>query len=263
MNPWPIAPLGPKDLDFAIVNYDFTGLAADNLGPLPPLETAMDTILSDFAASIADQGVLIASMDGLFDDFANVLSELANDNFEQVAAAFDGIQAAGDGLLNDYVALVAPSSGSGGSGGVAIPIKTATGPLLHCDAAIAFSGSAPTIFPEHITVQFTNGANVPVKLLSLTLVQPAGGPFSATTDCTDAPLQPGESCNVTATLDRPSPAGTSAQVQAVTDFTTTPQTLCLSVGETGGGGGGGGGVCDPVTKICPIGSVAFGKGGTI
>lgn len=128
MNTWPIAPLRPKDLDFAVVNYDFTGLAADSLGPLPPLESAMDTDLVDIAASIADQTVLIASMDGIFDDAAGILDELANDNFNQVLGVFAGIQAAGDSLLNDYTTLVTPS-GSGGGGGGTGPATTYTAKL--------------------------------------------------------------------------------------------------------------------------------------
>ncbi len=38
MNPWPIAPITPKDLDFAVVNYDFTSFAGSEQADLPSLE---------------------------------------------------------------------------------------------------------------------------------------------------------------------------------------------------------------------------------
>ncbi len=105
MNPWPISPLGPKDLAFAAVNYDFTGLTADQLGPLPNLETAMDAHLADISTSIADQVVLVDSMAGDLDDLGNVLNELASDDFDQILADLAGIASAGDGLLNDFTTL--------------------------------------------------------------------------------------------------------------------------------------------------------------
>ena len=105
MNPWPISPLSPKDLAFTAVNYDFTGLTANELGPLPQLEAAMDANLADIGTSIADQTVLVASMAGDLDDLSNVLNELANDDFDQILADLAGIASAGDGLLNDFTTL--------------------------------------------------------------------------------------------------------------------------------------------------------------
>jgi|SRR5579864_1228331 len=105
MNPWPISPLTPQDLDFAVVNYDFVGLTADQLGPLPPLEDFMDTTSLDLAASIADQVVLIDSMAGDLDDLTTILNELANDDFEQILADLAGIASAGDSLLSDFTTL--------------------------------------------------------------------------------------------------------------------------------------------------------------
>jgi hypothetical protein len=110
MNPWPIAPLGAKDLDFAIVNYDFIDLTAGELGPLPSLEAAMDSNLADFATSIADQTVLVDSMAGDLDDLGNVLNELATDDFTQVLGDLAGIGSAGDSLLNDFTSQFAPTS---------------------------------------------------------------------------------------------------------------------------------------------------------
>jgi hypothetical protein len=105
MNPWPITPLGPKDLTFAVVNYDFTGLTADQLGPLPQLEAVMDSGALDLAASIADQVVLVDSMASDLDDLGNVLNELQSDDFEQILADLAGIAAAGDGMLNNFTSL--------------------------------------------------------------------------------------------------------------------------------------------------------------
>jgi hypothetical protein len=105
LSTWPIAPLGPNDLNFGVVNYDFTGLTAGELADLPNLEAAIDATLSDFGASIADQAVLIASMAGDLDDLSNVLNELASDDFEQVAADLAGIASAGDSLLNGFTLL--------------------------------------------------------------------------------------------------------------------------------------------------------------
>jgi hypothetical protein len=137
VNPWPIAPLAPKDLDFAIVNYGFTDLTAGDLGPLPPLESFLDSSLLDFAASIADQTVLIDSMAGDLDDLFSILNELGSDDFTSVLADLGTIASAGDSLLNSYIALfpdsgtppsppaptptptppTAPTAGGGGGGG--------------------------------------------------------------------------------------------------------------------------------------------------
>ncbi len=102
MNPWPISPLGTKDLTFGVVNYDFTGLTANELAPLQSLEGAMDTNLADIGTSIADQAVLIDSMAGDLDDLGNVLNELQTDDFEQILADLAGLAAAGDGMLKDF-----------------------------------------------------------------------------------------------------------------------------------------------------------------
>lgn len=150
MNPWPIAPLGTKDLDFAIVNYGFTDLAANDLGPLPPLEIAMDLDLADIAASIADQAVLIASMDGIFDDAAGIIDEISGDDFNTVLADLGSAATTGDSLLSDYTTLVTPTTGpppGGGGGGtcsgtpttysarVSIAFNASGSPLILCLSA--------------------------------------------------------------------------------------------------------------------------------
>lgn len=106
MNPWPISPLTPSDLDFAVVAYDFSSLTANELAPLPDLEVFMDSTLLDFAASLADQTALIDSMAGDLDDLSVILDELATDDFEQILADLAGIASTGDGLLNDLTNLV-------------------------------------------------------------------------------------------------------------------------------------------------------------
>jgi hypothetical protein len=106
MNPWPIAPLAESDLDFAVVNYDFTTLTATELGPADPLLAAIDSSLTEFGTSLADQTVLIDSMAGDLDDLGKVLDELATDDFEQIAADLAGIASTGDGILNDLTKLL-------------------------------------------------------------------------------------------------------------------------------------------------------------
>jgi hypothetical protein len=104
--PWPIAPLAQSDLDFAIVNYDFTGLTADQLGPGDGLLTAIDSSLADFLQSVADQTLLIASMASDLDDLAAVLSEIDADDASQIIADLAGISAAGDTLLGGFTSLI-------------------------------------------------------------------------------------------------------------------------------------------------------------
>jgi hypothetical protein len=105
-NPWPIAPLSASDLDFAVVDYDFTGLTADALADLPNLEAAMDELLAEIATSIADQTILIASMADDLDDLYTILDEVANDDVESVLADLAGIAAAGDSMLGDATTAV-------------------------------------------------------------------------------------------------------------------------------------------------------------
>ncbi|HYL64445.1 MAG TPA: hypothetical protein VE077_17665 [Candidatus Methylomirabilis sp.] len=106
MNPWPISPLTEKELSFSSVNYDFSGLTAEETASLPNLETAIDASLLESTASVADQETLIASMDDDLNDLPNILKEMATDDFEQIAADLAGIAAKGDGLLNDFASVL-------------------------------------------------------------------------------------------------------------------------------------------------------------
>jgi hypothetical protein len=105
MNPWPIAPLGTNDLDFATVNYDFTGLTAGDLSPTAGMLDAIDSAAADFSVSLADQTTLIDSMAGDLDDLGKVVDEMAGDDFEQIAADLAGIASTGDSLLSSFAGL--------------------------------------------------------------------------------------------------------------------------------------------------------------
>jgi hypothetical protein len=104
--PWPIRPLGTKDLAFAVKSYDFTGLTAHGLNGTPELLGAIDAAAAEFTTSLADQTVLIASMAGDLDDLGVILNEMSTDDFEQVLADLAGIAAAGDGLLSDLTKVL-------------------------------------------------------------------------------------------------------------------------------------------------------------
>jgi hypothetical protein len=106
MPPWPIAVLGPNDLDFAVVNYDFTGLTAGELGPLPPLETAMDTALFDISTSITDQTGFFDTLETDLLDAASIPGEIDNFDFNQTASDLAKAATAGDQLFSDYSSLV-------------------------------------------------------------------------------------------------------------------------------------------------------------
>jgi hypothetical protein len=105
VNPWPIAPVAASDLYFAVVAYDFTSLTGEETSQEDPLLDALDLVNADFATSIADQTVLIASMANDLDDLGKVLNEIATDDFEAIAADLAGIAAAGDGILTDFAKL--------------------------------------------------------------------------------------------------------------------------------------------------------------
>ena len=106
MSTWPISPLAQSDLDFAVVNYDFTGLTASELAPLQSFDDAIDLTLADTITSVADQAVLIASMAGDLDDLGNILNELAGDDFFVILAELSALQALADRELNDFIGLL-------------------------------------------------------------------------------------------------------------------------------------------------------------
>lgn len=91
MNPWPIAPLGIRDLNFQPVNYDFTTLTASELGDLPNMLASIDQTVNEFITSILDQSNLIASMENDLDDLGSILNEIDADNFDSIAVELAGI----------------------------------------------------------------------------------------------------------------------------------------------------------------------------
>ena len=102
MNPWPIAPLAPTDLDFAVVNYDFSGLTASELGNTGINDILLGLLENEFSISLSAQTRLIASMAGDLDDLGNILSELGTGDFDQVLAELAALAAIGDGFLLDF-----------------------------------------------------------------------------------------------------------------------------------------------------------------
>jgi len=102
MNPWPIAPLAPTDLNFAVVNYDFSGLTASELADTGISLINLDILANEFSISLSDQARLIASMAGDLDDLGNILSELGTGDFDQVLAELAALAAIGDGFLLDF-----------------------------------------------------------------------------------------------------------------------------------------------------------------
>jgi len=102
MNPWPIAPIGTNDLDFAVVNYDFSGLTASELGNTGINDILLGLLENEFSISLSAQTRLIASMAGDLDDLGNILSELGTDNFDQVLSELASLAAIGDGLLLEF-----------------------------------------------------------------------------------------------------------------------------------------------------------------
>jgi hypothetical protein len=223
MNPWPISPLGPKDLDFAVVNYGFTDLTGNEISPLPPIESAMDLLAEDIAASLADQAVLIASMDGIFDDFANVINELESDNSEQVLGLFAGIESAGTGLLNDYVTLVGPSNSGGGGGGGGGGCGTAA-----CDFSTAMNDVPLHSPPVTSGIPLSNNSNQDIQITDAKLSTPDPDILSATVP-TPQTVKPNTSIVGTVTVT-PGRVGTFCIEIALTAVGfSRPNIICVEV----------------------------------
>jgi hypothetical protein len=106
VNPWPIAPLTPADLDFAPVNYDFTGFTASELGGTDAILAAIDADLADAMASVADQQTLGAAMDGDLADMMEVLREIDVTQFESIFAEIWAAADATDSGFDKLATLV-------------------------------------------------------------------------------------------------------------------------------------------------------------
>lgn len=264
MNPWPIAPISPRDLDFSVVNYCFASFTANEETELPGLETAIDLTLLDFATSIADQTLLIADLFTGMDDVGLISGEIdSSDDVGQTLSDLSNSAAAADATLGDYNGQIGDNSG-GSSTPTTIPIQHATGPVLPCEARQGMGPGGCGSYPCSTVEQFVNIHKQVMHISSIVLVQaappppqplsansliappPGGfrltGPFSATTDCTGI-LQPGEGCRFTITLQTAPPPGAKAQLQFYHDQPGSPDVFCVDdgIGSSGIGGGGGGG----------------------
>ena len=90
MNAGPIAPLTKADLEFAVVNYDFTSLTASELQDLPNLEASIDELLAEFAADLAAQQAESAAMDADIAAMQGVIDEMEAEDFLSILGDLGG-----------------------------------------------------------------------------------------------------------------------------------------------------------------------------
>jgi hypothetical protein len=256
MNPWPITPLGTQDLDFAVVNYGFEGIAATALKDTPNLETAIDTDLTDFGVSISTQTPLLASLGDDLLDLPTVLTELDDGTVESNLADLGNAATAGDSLLNDFTSLFDTSGGggSGGGGGGAtggIAITNATGSPLPCNASLDWPPQGELITPFTISTKFQNISGTDVQVNGMALLQPHKGVFSATTDAQSI-VKAGATFTISITQNSAASNGDTVQVQVSFGQPAKTEVICWTVGQvTGGGGGGGRGGVGPTPILNP------------
>lgn len=248
MNSWPIPLLTPKDLDFAVVNYNFTSFTADFESELPTIEGFIDTTLLDFAASIAEQIPLIASLfDGL-DDLASIPGEIdASDNIASTLSDLANTAAAADATLGDFNGQIGGSAGgnNGGSTPGTVPIQNQTAQIdsTSCATGIPWPATNSEPLPFTQSVPLKNASQSTVQIASITLVQPHPGTFTAVTDCTGT-LAPGETCNVVITQNQEESNGVIFALDLKLSTPAKTERICLQVGlnvgaPTGGVGGSG------------------------
>lgn len=249
MNPWPIAPITNKDLDFAVINYDFTTFTANEQSELPSLEGALDLTLLDYAGSIAEQTALIADLFTGLDDVFTVLDEIGGDDLESIFPSLANAGAQGDAILTQYNGLIGDNSGGGGGGGpAAVPVQTATGPVLACNARQGFGPGACSAYPCEDTVPFANNSGSDLTIESITLIQATGGPWTVTTDAQSS-FRSGTTYHLTITATRAPQTNESAQIQIKVQGFSTPAVFCMD-GGIGSSGVGGSGSTGPI-KIAP------------
>lgn len=192
-NPWPITPITSKDLDFAVVNYDFTTFVDNEQSELPSLEGAIDLTLLDYAASVADQTVLIASLfDGL-DDLGLIPGEIdSSDDVGSTLGELANSAAAGDAALGDYTGQIGGSTGGGGGTGGGTSGQCA---VIDFGAQQVVSQGSDANYEKDWTVQNNTSSPIHVKgatfsgssRIQWTLVHFPGGET----------LQPGEALTLT------------------------------------------------------------------
>jgi hypothetical protein len=261
MNPWPISPIAQKDLDFSVVNYDFTTFTAGQLAELPGLENAIDLTILDLAASVADQTVLIGTLfDGL-DDLATMTGEIDNSPLDGVLGELANTATASDAILSDYQGMLTGTSsgGGGGGGGGTTPTQSAKCGT-HGDSAIKLSDDTGNCYAADVThvLDIADGTCFKTCIMD-------GSCFAGRTGVRSASLLSGDAKLFSVSVDTVTPQGSNAAVSRVT-FTLTPYTTghflakftvhtdrnpngeiwCLIAdvidsGTSGGGGAGGGG----------------------
>lgn len=237
MNPWPISPLGANDLNFAVVNYDFSSLTADSLSEGPGIENAIDLSLADFSTSIADQTSEIAVMfDGL-DDLLNIVGEIDASPLDGVLGELANTASAGDATLGDFQGQL--TGNPGGGGGTAPPT---TSPCAVQDFGDVQSGST-----KSMTINITNNASATITIKGL-VVTGNNGPnlFSLSDLMQGKELAPGSAAQLTinASAIAAQPGAYSSTLTVNTDQPDPQPCMMLQVNVTPGttpppGGGGG------------------------
>jgi len=211
-------------------------VAAGHLADAPNFLTGLDDVGTGLAGAGNPAGIPFEQ------EFADSLSG----TIQQGQGDFDAF---GVHLLGNNPP--APDPQPGGGSGALIPIGAATSPVLPCDAVMGFQSSATQGFPEIGQVWLNNHGATPLLINKMVLVQDAGGPFTAWTECTDAGIPVNGACKIELRLTRAASDGTTAQLQIFTDGNSKPTVLCGTVAAPttgiGSGGGGGGG---PI-KITP------------
>ena len=266
MNPWPITPPGPNDLNFAVVSYGFTDSLANDLAELPSDLDAIDLTMLDLASSVVDQTVLIASMfDGL-DDLGSIIGEIDASPLDSVLGELANTAAAGDATLSDYQGMLTGTNDGGGSGGGgSTPPTQSANCGTHGASNIQLSDDTGNCFASNVlpVVAIADGACFFPYLCD-------GSEFMGRVTVTGITLTTGDAQFWSASLDAVTPQGSNTPVSRVT-FKLTPyktghflakftvhtstrnptEIWCLIVDviegtpASGGGGGGGGGGSTP------------------
>lgn len=228
-NPWPIAPITNKDLNFATVNYDFASFTNSEQSELPSLEGNLDVSLLDYAGSIADQTLLIASLFTGLDDVFTVLDEIGGDDLESIFGPLASASGQGDAILVQYSGLIGDNSGTGGGGG-------GGGAAGGCDT-LDF-GSIPTSIAgasNTVTGQWTvqNNSSNDVHVKGPTFNPPLSGVFMTDPEPNGATIPAGGSITVTILFTPGNPGTYSSTLTLLTDAP-DPQP-CLKLTGTGTG----------------------------
>lgn len=241
--------LTPARPEFATSFSDIVGNAATD-------RDGFESIFAVAASALKDVAEMFTALEGHEGDIGTAAQDAAS-TWEQpfsdsLASTITQGQPDFDQFQVDLTGNSPPPPTPPGPAPGTLQIDAATSPVLPCNATQGFQAQPGQSYPEVANLFMNNPRSSDVTIKSLTLVQDANGPFDAVTTCTSKVIPSGGSCSFTFRLLRAAPDGTTAQLQALFDFSTTPVVLCLTVGAQttgiagGGGGGGGGGVVLPV-----------------